>query len=68
MILLRQFLPFPDSARMLSNEFVPLVNPNGISSGFDCELLTYILKRDTVECAIILDMKISPDGNRFLIV
>ena len=51
MILLRQFLPFPDSPRMLCNKLFPFVDLNGIIGGSYRNSLTNILNGNAADLA-----------------
>ena len=65
---LRGALPLPDGTFMLRNEPASVINPNGIVRGFYCNFVANILNRDTVKCAVILNVEISPYRRQFLII
>ena len=67
MDLQRRALPLSNGAFMLSNDPIPVINPNGIIGCFHCNLVTNILNRYAVKCAVILDVEVSP-YRRFLFI
>ena len=68
MSLLRGSLPLPDGTFMFGNEPASIINPNGIVSSFYRNFVANILNRDTVKCAVILNVEISPYRRQFLII